>query len=252
MFIIDAKNVHYRILNEKVRSAIDEGEKDIKILNVNGQRYICAGITRDVRVEIHGVPGGDLGAFMSGPYIKVFGDAQDGVGNTMNGGKIVIHGMAGDVVGYGMRGGKIYILRDCGYRAGIHMKGYKDMIPVIVVGGSAGDFFCEYMAGGRAIILGMFGMKKGVLSGDYLATGMHGGIIYLRGEINKRFLGKEVEISPLNEEDNIFLTQILKDFSREFDLHFEEIINAPFTKLVPISHRPYGKIYTPDTPSISP
>lgn len=250
MVEIDARNLHYRDLNLKIRRLVDNGERKIKILNVNGQRYICGGITKEISVEIEGVAGGDLGAFMNGPYIRVSGNSQDGTGNTMNGGKIVVNGMAGDVCGYGMRGGKLYILGDCGYRVGIHMKGYKHLNPVIVIGGSAGEFLCEYMAGGRVIVLGMFGRKKNHLTDDYLATGMHGGSIYLRGEVNQRYIGKGISEVPLNEEDIKFLKETLTDFAGEFKLSVEEILKGEFKKLEPVTHRPYGRLYTLDTPSL--
>ena len=80
--------------------------KTVKLVNVNGQRYIGNGITgNDLRIEIDGVPGGDMAMFMNGPTIVTFGNAQDGVANTMNAGTVIIHGDAGDVLGYGMRGG---------------------------------------------------------------------------------------------------------------------------------------------------
>lgn len=41
-----------------------------------------------VLIEIEGVPGEDLAAFMDGPRIIVHNNAQDGVGNTMNSGQV--------------------------------------------------------------------------------------------------------------------------------------------------------------------
>lgn len=109
MVRIDAKGLHYKKLNDMIWEAIENGETEIVLDNVCGQRYIGAGIRKKVRIEINGVPGNDLGVFMDGPEITVNGNAQDGVGNTMNSGKIVVHGHAGDIIGYAMRGGHIYI-----------------------------------------------------------------------------------------------------------------------------------------------
>src|SRR3990170_5361539 len=181
MHEIDAKGVYYRDLNEKVRQAISRGEKEILLKNVNGQYYIGDGLRGgDVRITIEGVPGNDLAAFMDGPTLIVKGNAQDNIANTMNGGKVVIHGHAGDVLGYGMRGGKLHILGDVGYRIGIHMKGYQDQTPVIISGGSAQDFYGEYMAGGILILLGLERRNSQPIIGDYVGTGMHGGVIYIR------------------------------------------------------------------------
>ena len=131
------------------------GTRKLEIHNVSGQRYIGTGIRLPVEIDIFGVAGNDLGAFLDGPSIRVHGHAQDGCGNTMNSGEIIIHGHAGDVVGLSSRGGKIFIRDSVGYRAGIHMKEYQDKKPVLVIGGAAQDFLGEYMAGGIIILLGL-------------------------------------------------------------------------------------------------
>ncbi|RMG60361.1 MAG: hypothetical protein D6713_03180 [Deltaproteobacteria bacterium] len=241
---IDAKGVYYRDLNRKIRQAVREGYTEIYLKNVNGQYYIADGIDREVTIIIDGVPGNDLGAFMDGPTVIVRNNAQDNVGNTMNSGKIVVHGRAGDVCGYGMRGGKIFIKGDVGYRVGIHMKGYKDKIPVMVIGGKAGDFFGEYMAGGVLILLGL--SEDGddrPIAGDYLGTGMHGGVIYLRGEPDMNRVGREVGIVPLEETDRNIIERSVKEFCEEFGFDYEEIMKGQFTKLVPVTNRPYGNLY---------
>ena len=110
--IIDAKNLHYRILNEQIRESIKNNEDQFELNNVNGQRYIGCGIRKNIHIKINGTPGNDLGAFMDGPDIVINANAQDGVGNTMNNGKIIIDGNCGDVSGYAMRGGRIFIKGD--------------------------------------------------------------------------------------------------------------------------------------------
>jgi len=240
---LDAKGVYYQDLNETIRRLIFRDEvKEIELFNVNGQRYIGDGIGKKVKIIIHGVPGNDLGAFMDGPTIIVNSNAQDGVGNTMNDGKIVVHGMAGDVLGYGMRGGKIFIKGDVGYRVGIHMKSYKDTIPVLIAGGKAGDFFGEYMAGGILVLLGLEHTNR-PLVGSYVGTGMHGGTIYLRGDVEKRQLGREVGIKELTPGDFELLENILKEYCEDLKLDIKVIMSKKFIKLVPVSHRPYGRLY---------
>ncbi len=240
---IDAKGVYYADLNKRIRDAIAAGAEEVELLNVNGQRYIGNGLNSATRIIVHGVPGNDLAAFMNGPTLIVHDNAQDGIANTMNQGKIVIYGHAGDVLGYGMRGGKLFIKGDVGYRVGIHMKSYKDKIPVIVAGGTAGDFFGEYMAGGILILLGLNADSQQPFIGSYVGTGMHGGVIYLRGEPQPHQLGAEVGVLPLEEEDEKRLHTILQEYSQDLGLDFAEIMSKPFIKLLPISHRPYGKLY---------
>jgi glutamate synthase domain-containing protein 3 len=242
---IDARGVYYRDLNASVREAIARGVKQIKLLNVNGQRYIADGLDRQVSIEVHGVPGNDLGAFMNGATVTVYANAQDAVANTMNAGKIVVHGSAGDVLGYGMRGGKLFVRGNVGYRVGIHMKSYKKQVPIIIAGGCAGDFLGEYMAGGIVVVLGLnVGTPHGSsVAGNYIGTGMHGGSIYLGAEADPRRFGKEIGITPLNEEDNQLLKELLGEFCADFDLNADEVLSRSFTKLTPHSHRPYGKYY---------
>ena len=243
MHVIDAKGQPFRALNEKVREAIARGEKEITLKNVNGQYYIGDGLKGDSTIYVEGVPGNDLAAFMDGPTIIVRGNAQDNIGNTMNGGKVVVHGNAGDVLGYGMRGGRLHILGDVGYRVGIHMKGVKKQNPVIIVGGTAGDFFGEYLAGGVLVLLGLDSGGDRPMVGDYLGTGMHGGTIYIRGDVNEKYCGKEVGIMPLDSEDTAALRAYLKEYCEDLSLDLEEIMKKKFKKLMPVSLRPYGNLY---------
>ncbi|MBI4529932.1 MAG: hypothetical protein HY709_00265 [Candidatus Latescibacteria bacterium] len=226
-----------------IRSLIRNGVTHVKLTNVEGQRYIGTGLMANwVSIEIEGVPGEDLAAFMDGPTVVVHNNAQDGVGNTMNNGKVVVCGIAGDVVGYGMRGGRVYIQGDVGYRVGIHMKGYLDQQPIVVVGGKAGNFFGEYMAGGTMVLLGV-GTDNRPVVGDYCATGMHGGTIYIRGEVEDHQLGKEVKRFPLDEGDVAVLKPILLDFVREVAVDEDVLDFDRYVKIVPVSTRPYGKLY---------
>jgi glutamate synthase domain-containing protein 3 len=244
---IEASGVYYRQLNEAIRAAFEDGAAKVVVNGVNGQRYIGTGMSgRDRVIEVHGTPGNDLAMFMDGPTIEVFGNAQDGVGNTMNAGRVIVHGDAGDVLGYGMRGGRVYIEGDVGYRVGIHMKAYEDLIPVMVCGGNARDFFGEYMAGGILVLLGMnTRFSDQDLVGSFCGTGMHGGMIFLRGEVQEWQVGKECGIFTADDEDMKTLEPIIRDYSQALGLDAEAILAGTFTKLVPTSHRPYGKLYAP-------
>ncbi|MDA8097459.1 MAG: hypothetical protein C4575_05915 [Desulforudis sp.] len=243
MLRLDAAGVHYRELNRMIKAAARDGETEIILDNINGQRYIGTGMEEDVLIRINGVPGNDLAAFMSGPTIHVYGNAQDGVANTMNAGTVVIGGNAGDVLGYGMRGGKVFVRGKVGYRVGIHMKQYQNLVPLLVVGGTAGKFFGEYMAGGILVVLGL-GRKPGEpITDDYLATGMHGGVIYLRGEVDEHRLGAEPRVFELDDQDHALLDPIIKEYCRYFDTDPARVKDRPFVKLMPYSHRPYGRLY---------
>jgi glutamate synthase domain-containing protein 3 len=241
---IDAQGVYYKQLNEQVREAVQAGEKQIALRNVNGQRYIAAGLRgKDVRIDVSGVPGNDLAAFMDGPTVHVMNNAQDGCANTMNAGQLFVHGDAGDVVGYGMRGGSVYVKRHVGYRVGIHMKAYKTQSPVIVAGGTAGDFFGEYLAGGTLVLLGL--ERNGQpLVGDYCGTGIHGGQIYLRGEYDPYYVGTaQIAVAEASEEEMQAIKGDLETFAEAFNVPMDDILAEPFTVLRPKSHRPFGDLY---------
>lgn len=241
---LDAKNLHYKILNEDIHKVIQENSdiEEIVIDNVCGQRYIAAGIKKKIKFVINGTAGNDLGIFMDGAEIFVNTNAQDGVGNTMNSGEIVINGSCGDVVGYGMRGGNIYIKEDAGYRVGIHMKSYKENFPVIVIGGKVGDFLGEYMAGGIIIVLGL--NTENLPVGDFVGTGMHGGSIFIRSkELNGCILGKEVKVDEVTQKDYELISKYIKEFCEYFSIPEKEIFKEKFIKLYPYSTRPYGRLY---------
>jgi glutamate synthase domain-containing protein 3 len=240
---IDAKGIFYRELNAKLRQAVSNGTQRIELRNVYGQRYIGTDLDKSVEIEIFGTPGNDLGAFMDSPRIIVHGNAQDGCGNTMNNGEIIIHGHAGDILGLSARGGKIFVREDVGYRAGIHMKEYQDKKPMVVVGGTAQDFLGEYMAGGILILLGL-NLKEGEQhKANFIGTGMHGGTIYIRGDVEEFQLGKEVGVAELDENDHLVLKKLIGEFASHFDYNAEEILKHKFIKLFPLYLRPYGRLY---------
>ena len=242
--LLDADNVYYRELNQQIRELVAKGETEFEIVNVRGQRYIADGLDGDLKFLIHGVPGQDMAAFMRGPTIRVEGNVQDGVANTMDEGLIVINGMAGDVVGYAMRGGKVLIKGDVGYRVGIHMKAYKEKFPVLVIGGKAGDFLGEYMAGGAIILLGMItGKPDAPICGRSMGTGMHGGAIYVRGEIPADQLGPNLKVEPVDAQDMILITENLEQYCKEFGVDLKDVLAEPFQRVKPFSHRPYGNLY---------
>ena len=241
---INAKGLYYKDLNLKIRDAVAAGADAIELDNVNGQYFIGDGINRPVTITINGVPGNDLAAFMNGATIIVKENAQDNIGNTMNAGKVIVHGHAGDVLGYGMRGGRLHIRKDVGYRVGIHMKSYQQNRPVLIAGGKAGDFFGEYMAGGVLILLGMYSDEPEKAKHGYLfGTGMHGGVIYVRGGVDVKKLSKEVGVFDLDEADIAELEALLDNYCKDFSLDLKEVMKEPFVKILPKSKRPYENMY---------
>lgn len=243
---IDARRkgvpIHYRELNCAIRKMVAQGWRKIVLKNVTGQRYIAATFSQqDLYISIHGTPGNDLGAFLSGPTIEVFGNAQDMTANTMNDGRIVVHGNAWDVTGLASRGGKILIRGNSGYRVGIHMKEFGSTRPTMVIGGTVKDYLGEYMAGGTILVLGL-GLSEGSPVGVSIGAGIHGGRIFVRGKVGQDQLGPGALMTDLDAEDRAEISQILE----EFESYFHTGIRpdwTEFVKIVPASSRPYGGKY---------
>lgn len=240
---IDAQGLSTKELNDLLRQAVAQKATHIELSNVSGQRYLGTDLDSTVEIRIYGTPGNDLGSFMDGPRIIVYGNAQDGCGNTMNSGELIIHGHAGDILALSARGGRVFVQEGVGYRAGIHMKGMPGQQAEVVIGGSAQDFLGEYMAGGVILLLGL-NLKEGERhQANFIGTGMHGGVIYLRGQVEPYQLGKEVGVGKIEEADWEVIRKLVDQFCAHFNRDPKPILNAPFLKLFPLYLRPYGRLY---------
>ncbi len=235
---IDASNIDFQTLNQTIR---DTDDKDIIIDNCIGQRFIGSGLS-DRHIEINGVPGNALGCYLDNSLIRVHGNSQDATGDTMNNGRIYIHGSAGDATGYGMRGGKIMIYGNTGYRAGIHMKAYQDNIPVLIIGGVAGSFLGEYQAGGTIVVLNLHETHLPI-AGNFCATGIHGGKIFLRSDELNLKLPKQVIVKKATSEDLQEINAHIDEFCTEFGTDKGSIMNHTFYVLTPNTKNPYKQLY---------
>lgn len=235
--VVDLGASDFADANRAVRAALENCDT-VKLDNVGGQRYLGCAMESGKRLEIYGTPGNDMACYMDGGSIEVFGNAQDQIGNTMNAGEIVVHGRCGDAAGYGMRGGSIFIKDDCGWRVGIHMKQFQDKCPTIVIGGNAGSFLGEYMAGGIILLLGE--------PGEYLATGMHGGVIYLKYKLEPSQILEGLVLEEADHEDKEQISKLLKEYVEHFGDQLSRPIDTSgdeFYKLKPQSSRPYESMY---------
>jgi len=241
----DGRLVHYRALNDLIRKSILEGARHIVLEGVMGHRYIAsAACCKDLYIEIRGTPGNNLGAFLDGPTIEVFGNAQDMTGNTMNAGRIVVHGNAWDVTGLAARGGTILIKANTGYRVGIHMKEYCGTKPTIVVGGTAKDYLGEYMAGGTVVVLNLYGDVDDSPVGLHLGAGIHGGKIFIRGKVERHQLGPGATMGQVTGEDAPELEARIAEFEKAFGLSVPRDWEN-FVKVGPASSRPFSGHYDP-------
>ena len=239
---IDAQDLDYTRLNQLLRTAVATGEKEIEVEHVLGQRFIADGLKGEVTITIHGVAGGDLGMFMSGPTCILHGNAEHAPGNTMDAGMIVIHGSAGDAVAHSMRGGKIFVRDDIGYRGGIHMKEYDSKRPILVVGGSSRAFLGEYMAGGLIVVLGLRGTPA--VSERGIGSGIHGGEIYIRGEVPPHLLGVGATMNPAVEGELERIAPCIREYARHFGKDADTLLDDDYTRISPASSRPFANKYT--------
>lgn len=238
---INAEGLYYKELNEQVKATQDT---EIILENVQGHRYIGCGLAKK-HIEVHGVPGNALGAYLDGASITVYANGQDATGDTMNNGKIVIHGNCGDTTGYAMRNGQIYVKGYAGYRVGIHMKEYMELRPVIVIGERVGDFLGEYQAGGLIIVLGIGFEGTGKIPvGNFCGTGMHGGAIYIRSDEIPDDLPPQVVVSDASAEDLEEIRAYVEEFCRNFGGDANALLQSHFYKLKPNTKNPYRQLYT--------
>lgn len=229
---------HFTEANQLIRAALEHADT-VEVREAFAQRYLGCALPQGKRLAIHGVPGNDMACYLDGGDIEVFGNAQDQIGNTMNDGRIVIHGRCGDAVGYGMRGGQIFVRDGCGWRVGIHMRQFEEKCPTMVIGGDAGSFLGEYLAGGIIVLLGR--------PGPYLATGMHGGVIYLRHAIADEELQPGLVQESLEEADRMQVAQLLRDYNRFFKqdpIRAVDTTGAGFVRIRPFTSRPYAALYS--------
>lgn len=238
---IDARDMHFKVLNNQVRNAQDS---EIIIDNCTGQRYI-ADASSGKHIVINGTPGNALCAYMDGSIVDVYGNAQDATGDTMNEGAIIVHGSVGDACGYAMRGGKIFIRNNAGYRAGIHMKEYKEKKPIIVIGNETGSFLGEYQAGGIIIVLGLESTEV-IPVGRFCGTGMHGGKMFIRCDEIPYDLPEQIVAKKAEEEDLKEIESVLKEYCETFDIDYNKVMAKDFVLLTPDSKNPYHRMYTPN------
>lgn len=262
----EGRKLYHKELNKEIRKAIRDGYNWIVLENVKGQRFIGAGIKEKVTIEVFGDAGLDLGVFSDGVTIIVHGCSEYLLGNTLNSGELIVYGDSWDITGMGARGGKIFVMGNGGSRIGIHMKEFKDKKPIIVYGGKVKQYCGEYMAGGMIIVLGLDfsqaiedkekpitrenidsskikNTENEIIQSD-LAAGIHGGTVYIRGDVPDHNLGVYAVKDEFTNEDKEILTPILERFCELFNVSMDLIWEKEFTKIRPVSSRPFGKVYT--------
>ena len=192
---MDATGTGFREVNDFLVKALNSGTEAVRVKNVSGQRYIGIGFSpknsdgtrRKFKVELHGYPGNCLANLNDGVSFEVYGNTGDDLADTMHAGSVMVHGSARDVAAQALQGGQIFVKGSVGNRAGIQMREYKQAKPFFIVGETADDYLGEYMAGGILAVLNLGDSEKPV--GRFAATGLVGGTLYIRGNVDATQLG---------------------------------------------------------------
>jgi glutamate synthase domain-containing protein 3 len=107
----------------------------------------------------------------------------------------------------------------------------------------ANTFTFVAKAGGMVVLLGLDLAAGEFHRASFIGTGMHGGAIYIRGEVQDHQLGKEVGVQGVEGEDRRRLEEAVRSFAGHFDLDAAGILAGNFRKLYPKYLRPYGTHY---------
>ena len=81
--------------------------------------------------------------------------------------------------------------------------------------------------------------------GEYLASGMHGGVIYLREPLEEWQLAKGCVIEEITETDHPTLKALLDEYDAHFSRETGKVhsVSDGWYRLRPTSSRPYKSLY---------
>ena len=199
-----------------------------------------------IHVVCEGSAGQSFGAFLAkGIILEGIGEANDYLGKGMSGGRILLYQkpgsrrlshenwIAGNTLLYGATGGEVYRSGQVVERFAVRNSG------CIAVVEGVGDHGCEYMTGGRVIVLGHTGRN--------FAAGMSGGIAFVfdqEGLFRRRYNPGMVDLEPMNDDDEVFVTQHLgRHFQFTGSLRAKSILDAwddskdQFVKIMPREYK---------------
>ena len=83
-------------------------------------------------------------------------------------------------------------------------------------------------------------------AGPYLATGMHGGVIYLKHVLDERDIPAGLVQEPVDEHDCRVLARLLGEYNEKFAEEIGgpvDVTGEGFFRLRPANSRPYASMY---------
>jgi glutamate synthase domain-containing protein 3 len=78
-----------------------------------------------------------------------------------------------------------------------------------------------------------------------VGSGIHGGTIYIRGQVPRELLGVSANIQTFTGDDRKLLEPIFKEFCNHFKIPIKRLWEREIVKITPSSSRPYGAYYNP-------
>jgi glutamate synthase domain-containing protein 3 len=184
MFFIEAVDRTTREVNQLIRQAIGQGERDIHIYDPRGRHNLGVALFEPVHVIFGGSVGFYCGAMGDGPTIEVHGSAGWSTGEGLQSGSVVVRGHAGNATGAAIQGGEVCVHGNAAARTGIAMGG-----GMVMVGGNVGFMSGFMMHSGDLIVCGN--------TGERLGHGMRGGRIFVAGSVQQLGEGVvEAELTP--------------------------------------------------------
>jgi glutamate synthase domain-containing protein 3 len=204
-------------------------------------------------IVVHGSAGDVLGYAMRGGEVFVRDNVGYRVGIHMKSYQdmvpvIVVGGRSGDFLGEYMAGGVILVLGRPPSAGRTQARGFSPLAlsGTCREGSSDPSAGPPPLSGARspsAVRSSAHPLSCSSPVGEQVGTGMHGGAIYVRGPVDKAQLGQEVERRAMEASDEALVTKLMERYQAYF--HTDDIAPdlSQFTKLVPASHRPYGRLY---------
>jgi glutamate synthase domain-containing protein 2/glutamate synthase domain-containing protein 1/glutamate synthase domain-containing protein 3 len=245
-------------LVKKFRLDTYSGMLDLSDTPMSGDRYVGVALARivdemrekspenarPIEVNLSGVAGHDLGAFLIPDMtIKIISKnghmtgVGDGVGKSNQGGTIIVEGSGGDLAGYAMRSGRLYFLNGVDDLVGCNMRGIDGAEgPAIIVGGNVKNRAFEGMSGGIGVVIG-HNVATETIVGENFASGIFGGTIYLHTseeEITKHIHPYHLEnivLTHINPDQEEMLLPELKRWSSEFNVQLKEVLHGKWVKI---------------------
>lgn len=185
-FSVDCAERSVREINRALRSAIESGTQQIRLLNPAARHNLGVALPEGVHLMVEGSAGYYVGGLNDGATIEVHGSAGWGAAESMRDGTVIIDADAGNAVAASIRAGTVVVRGNASTRAGIAMKG-----GTLIVAGSAGPLAGFMMQKGRIVICGD--------AGDGVADSMYAGTVYVGGRTGD--LGSDAVEAELSSEE---------------------------------------------------